>query len=144
MRYTEILNNSIIFLLSVYIIFYASDLSKGYPLKLVEILNEKIIILLIIAIQALLISIKKYTVAILFMIFVMFVYLHIPLLTETFVDIKDLDEILDKRGKEVLEDIDKLSNVDILKNFDLDFGKKHIQNLDNITDKLEKHLEEVS
>jgi hypothetical protein len=142
-------NYIIILILVVYIVFYCSDLTKGYPLKLVELLNEKVIILLFITIVAFLVKTKKYTLAILTMIVVLFIYLNIPMLTETFIspelpelaelpDLEGFQKILTKEQKSVFENLQNISGAEIIDSIDM--GNDHIEGLGDIIEKLEEKI----
>jgi hypothetical protein len=142
-------NYIITLILVVYIVFYCSDLTKGYPLKLVELLNEKVIILLFITIVAFLVKTKKYTLAILTMIVVLFIYLNIPMLTETFIspelpelaelpDLEGFQKILTKEQKSVFENLQNISGAEIIDSIDM--GNDHIEGLGDIIEKLEEKI----
>ena len=142
-------NYIIILILVVYIVFYCSDLTKGYPLKLVELLNEKVVILLFITIVAFLVKTKKYTLAILTMIVVLFIYLNIPMLTETFIspelpelaelpDLEGFQKILTKEQKTVFENLQNISGAEIIDSIDM--GNDHIEGLGDIIEKLEEKI----
>ena len=148
-------NYIITLILVVYIVFYCSDLTKGYPLKLVELLNEKVVILLFITIVAFLVKTKKYTLAILTMIVVLFIYLNIPMLTETFIspelpelpelaelpelpDLEGFQKILTKEQKSVFENLQNISGTEIIDSIDM--GNDHIEGLGDIIEKLEEKI----
>ena len=142
-------NYIIILILVVYIVFYCSDLTKGYPLKLVELLNEKVVILLFITIVAFLVKTKKYTLAILTMIVVLFIYLNIPMLTETFIspelpelaelpDLEGFQKILTKEQKSVFDNLQNISGAEIIDSIDM--GNDHIEGLGDIIEKLEEKI----
>ena len=86
--------NIIVIIIVIYIIFWASNLTNNYPLKLVEICNEKLIILLVLGLLYYLVYLKKYTLAILTLIVVSFFYLNIPMLSENFIENNDIVESL--------------------------------------------------
>jgi len=115
------LNDSIEYLailaMTIYIVFYASNLTNNYPLKLVELCNEKFIIISILGIIYYLVHCKKYTLVILFLIVILFLYLNIPLLSEPFLDKANitepfLDDIADEMNKEQLKLYNDIENMD--------------------------------
>jgi len=100
----------IIIVLSFIVIVYSTDISTSYPEKLVELMREKFIILASILGIMYLFNIKKYTIAILLSIILLFLLIDIPTLTETFLDEFPIDE----KQKELLREIEKLKGGDIV------------------------------
>ena len=148
--------NIVIVIIAVYIIFWASNLTNNYPLKLVEICNEKLVILLILGLIYYLVYLKKYTIVILLLIVVLFFYLNIPMLSENFIEnfegenmkslLGDINEELSGEQKELMNEIE---NIDIEKLVNLytdteeyeDIEAK-ISKVDELTEKFKNKIKE--
>ena len=128
----------IIVFLSVFIIMYSTDISKKYPEKIIELMNENISILLFIGIIYYLLSLKKYTIAILVSIIFTFLLMDISILTEHFIDNIDISG----KQKELLDEIQKLNNSDITDTLQGGTSTEEISNNINDINKLLGELEQ--
>ena len=144
--------NIIVIIIVIYIIFWASNLTNNYPLKLVEICNEKLIILLVLGLLYYLVYLKKYTLAILTLIVVSFFYLNIPMLSENFIENFDnvegiLGSISEELSDEQKELMNNIENIDTEKLVDLytdttEFKEieTKIKNVDHLTKKIKNRI----
>jgi len=144
--------NIVIAIIAVYIVFWASNLTNNYPLKLVEICNEKLVILLILGLIYYLVYLKKYTIVILLLIVVLFFYLNIPMLTENFIENFDnensiLGSISEELSDEQKELMNNIENIDTEKLVDLytdtaEFKEieTKIKNVDHLTKKIKNRI----
>ena len=147
------LENIIVIIIVIYIIFWASNLTNNYPLKLVEICNEKLIILLVLGLLYYLVYLKKYTIVILLLIVVLFFYLNIPMLSENFIENFDngdslLGSISEELSDEQKELMNNIENIDTEKLVDLytdtaEFKEieTKIKNVDHLTKKIKNRID---
>ena len=145
--------NIIVIIIVIYIIFWASNLTNNYPLKLVEICNEKLIMLLILGLLYYLVYLKKYTIVILLLIVVLFFYLNIPMLSENFIENFDnvegiLGSISEELSDEQKELMNNIENIDTEKLVDLytdtaEFKEieTKIKNVDHLTKKIKNRID---
>ena len=145
--------NMVIAIIAIYIIFWASNLTNNYPLKLVEICNEKLVILLILGLIYYLVYLKKYTIVILLLIVVLFFYLNIPMLSENFIENFDnaeglLGSISEELSDEQKELMNNIENIDTEKLVDLytdtaEFKEieTKIKNVDHLTKKIKHRID---